>query len=84
MLKLCCKRYRYQLRQFLEIWEDYGFLTHKGAGSLATDEETSEALMKGVSVDIPPEALSVECRNGTYYEDMFNANVGKGGSNERK
>ncbi|HKM06501.1 MAG TPA: hypothetical protein VJ869_05880 [Sphaerochaeta sp.] len=84
VLKLCCKRYRYQLRQFLEIWEDYGFLTHKGAGSLATDEETSEALMKGVSVDIPPEALSVECRNGTYYEDMFNANVGKGGSNERK
>jgi len=85
VLKLCCKKYRYQLRQFFEVWEDYGFLTHKGASSFAADADTSEALMKGVSVDIPPEALSVKCRDENYYEDMFDANVGKGGfDNERK
>lgn len=84
-LKVCCKHYRYQVRQFLEVWEDSGSFWQKGAGSLGADEDHSESLMRGVSVDIPPAALSVVSRNGAYYENVFNASVGKGGpGDERK
>lgn len=85
VLKVCCKHYRYQVRQFLEVWEDSGSFWQKTAGTLGSDADASESLMKGVSVEVPSEALSVESRNGAYYENVFTANVSKGESgNERK
>ncbi len=83
-LKICCKHYRYQVRQFIEVWEDSFSLWDKGAGTLAANADLSEALIRGISVDIPSEALSVVSRNGTYYENVFSANVGKGGSGDER
>jgi len=83
-LKICCKHYRYQVRQFLEVWEDSGSFWQKGTATLGPDADFSESLMRGVSVDIPSEALSVVSRNGAYYENVFNASVGKGGSGDER
>jgi|GEM_PF-372303 len=79
VLAACCMQYRYQLRQFFEVWEDAESLRKKHGGDLGSPADSAKALLHGISVDIPPEALCVGDRKGSYYESVFNANAGKEG-----